>query len=215
MTNSMPMIKLNLKFEFPSLPMHFILQANKGEKIAIVGASGAGKSTLLNLMGGFLQCDGELYLDGVNHLNTPPHLRPLSILFQNYNLFSHLTVAENLALGIKPSLHISAEEKSHLETMAETVGLGSNLNQLPQNLSGGQQQRTALARCLLRKQPILLLDEPFSGLDPDLRKSMENLVFKLCNRQNLTLIMVTHHLNEVQEKLDKVYQLANGILTLI
>ena len=193
------------------LPMTFDLQVVAGERIAIVGPSGAGKSTLLNLIAGFvLPTQGNIWLNGENHTQSAPYERPVSMLFQENNLFPHLTVQQNLALGLKTSLKLTALEQDQIEQVADAVGLTSFLSRLPNSLSGGQKQRVALARCLLRDKPILLLDEPFSALDPELRLDMLNLIDELCHSKNLTLLLVTHQPSELTGKVDRMLRIENG-----
>ena len=193
------------------LPMTFDLQVAAGERIAIVGPSGAGKSTLLNLIAGFvLPTQGNIWLNGENHTRSAPYERPVSMLFQENNLFPHLTVQQNLALGLKTSLKLTALEQDQIEQVADAVGLTSFLSRLPNSLSGGQKQRVALARCLLRDKPILLLDEPFSALDPELRMDMLNLIDELCHSKNLTLLLVTHQPSELTGKVDRMLRIENG-----
>ena len=194
-----------------ALPMTFDLQVAAGERIAIVGPSGAGKSTLLNLIAGFvLPTQGNIWLNGENHTHSAPYERPVSMLFQENNLFPHLTVQQNLALGLKTSLKLTALEQDQIERVADAVGLTSFLSRLPNSLSGGQKQRVALARCLLRDKPILLLDEPFSALDPELRLEMLNLIDELCHSKNLTLLLVTHQPSELTGKVDRMLRIENG-----
>lgn len=193
------------------MQMYFDLQVKAQEKIAIIGASGAGKSTLFNLIAGFEQGHaGEIWLNGENHTQTEPHLRPVSILFQDNNLFPHLTVEQNLGLGIHPSLKLNHDEKQRLQHVASAVGLQAFLNRKPTALSGGQKQRVAIARCLLRDKPILLLDEPFSALDPHLRQEMLNLIDGLCTEKKLTLLLVTHQPSELAERFDRIICVENG-----
>ena len=194
-----------------ALPMTCDLQVAAGERIAIVGPSGAGKSTLLNLIAGFvLPTRGNIWLNGENHTRSAPYERPVSMLFQENNLFPHLTVQQNLALGLKTSLKLTALEQDQIERVADAVGLTSFLSRLPNSLSGGQKQRVALARCLLRDKPILLLDEPFSALDPELRMDMLNLIDELCHSKNLTLLLVTHQPSELAGKVDRMLRIENG-----
>ena len=194
-----------------TLPMSFDLQVAAGERIAIVGPSGAGKSTLLNLIAGFvLPTQGNIWLNGENHTQSAPYERPVSMLFQENNLFPHLTVQQNLALGLKTSLKLTALEQDQIEQVADAVGLTSFLSRLPNSLSGGQKQRVALARCLLRDKPILLLDEPFSALDPELRLEMLNLIDELCHSKNLTLLLVTHQPSELTGKVNRMLRIENG-----
>ena len=206
------MIRLdNVFLADDALPMTFDLQVAAGERIAIVGPSGAGKSTLLNLIAGFvLPTQGNIWLNGENHTRSAPYERPVSMLFQENNLFPHLTVQQNLALGLKTSLKLTALEQDQIERVADAVGLTSFLSRLPNSLSGGQKQRVALARCLLRDKPILLLDEPFSALDPELRLEMLNLIDELCHSKNLTLLLVTHQPSELTGKVDRMLRIENG-----
>ena len=206
------MIRLdNVFLADDALPMMFDLQVVEGERIAIVGPSGAGKSTLLNLIAGFvLPTQGNIWLNGENHTRSAPYERPVSMLFQENNLFPHLTVQQNLALGLKTSLKLTALEQDQIERVADAVGLTSFLSRLPNSLSGGQKQRVALARCLLRDKPILLLDEPFSALDPELRLDMLNLIDELCHSKNLTLLLVTHQPSELTGKVDRMLRIENG-----
>ena len=206
------MIRLdNVFLADDALPMMFDLQVVEGERIAIVGPSGAGKSTLLNLIAGFvLPTRGEVWLNGENHTQSAPYERPVSMLFQENNLFPHLTVQQNLALGLKTSLKLTALEQDQIEQVADAVGLTAFLSRLPNSLSGGQKQRVALARCLLRDKPILLLDEPFSALDPELRMEMLNLIDELCHSKKLTLLLVTHQPSELTGKVDRMLRIENG-----
>ena len=206
------MIRLdNVFLADDALPMTFDLQVETGERIAIVGPSGAGKSTLLNLIAGFvLPTQGNIWLNGENHTRSAPYERPVSMLFQENNLFPHLTVQQNLALGLKTSLKLTALEQDQIERVADAVGLTSFLSRLPNSLSGGQKQRVALARCLLRDKPILLLDEPFSALDPELRMDMLNLIDELCHSKNLTLLLITHQPSELTGKVNRMLRIENG-----
>lgn len=194
-----------------TLPMCFNLIVNAGERVAVIGESGAGKSTLLNLIAGFeFPHQGEIWLNDKNHTRSAPYERPVSMLFQENNLFPHLTVQQNLALGLKPSLKLTALEREKIEQVACSVGLGDYLQRLPNSLSGGQKQRVALARCLLRDKPILLLDEPFSALDQKLRVEMLVLIAKLCDEKHLTLLLVTHQPSELVGTIDRVLLVENG-----
>ncbi len=205
--------QLNFTFNDTSKPisMNFELSVNKGEKLAIVGASGNGKTTLLNLIAGFLFADsGQIILAGDDHSRSKPHKRPVSILFQDHNLFNHLSVFDNIALGIKPNLKLSPQDTSRVTNIAKQVGLADMIDKLPNQLSGGQQQRVALARCYLRDTPILLLDEPFSALDKPLRQEMLALLNQLCEDKQLTLLIVTHQLEEISDFVDRVIEVKNG-----
>ncbi|WP_345827281.1 thiamine ABC transporter ATP-binding protein ThiQ [Pantoea sp. BRR-3P] len=190
----------NLTYLYQHLPMRFTFAAQAGERLAILGPSGAGKSTLLSLLGGFLAVNqGSLVMNGVDHTQSVPSARPVSMLFQENNLFPHLTVQQNMALGLHPGLKLTRAQQQQVTDIAEQTGLQEMLTRLPGQLSGGQRQRVALARCLLRNQPILLLDEPFSALDPALRGEMLQLVRSVCETRNITLLMVSHSLEDAQQ----------------
>lgn len=206
------MLTLNkLTYLYEHLPMRFDLRISAGERVAILGPSGAGKSTLLSLVAGFLTpVSGEILLNGDDHSATPPAKRPVSMLFQENNLFSHLTVRQNMGLGLHPGLKLSAQQKQALEEIARQVGLEDCLERLPSQLSGGQRQRVALARCLVRSQPVLLLDEPFSALDPALRSEMLSLLDKVCEQRNLTLLMVSHNLDDAARIAPRTLLIVDG-----
>lgn len=196
---------------YQHLPMRFTLSVKQGEQIAILGPSGAGKSTLLSLIAGFLTpASGRIMIEGVDHSATPPSQRPVSMLFQENNLFTHLTVRQNIGLGLNPALRLSVAQRNKLSTIAQTMGLESLLDRLPAQLSGGQRQRVALARCLVREQPVLLLDEPFSALDPALRQEMLALVQSVCRRQQLTLLMVSHSVEDAAQIAARSLVIADG-----
>ncbi|MEO3990060.1 thiamine ABC transporter ATP-binding protein ThiQ [Pseudocitrobacter cyperus] len=206
------MLKLNdVTWLYQHLPMRFSLSAAQGEMIAILGPSGAGKSTLLNLVAGFLTpASGEIMINGETHTHTPPARRPVSMLFQENNLFSHLNVQQNIGLGMSPSLKLNAVQKQKRQAIAQQMGLESLMTRLPGELSGGQRQRTALARCLVRQQPILLLDEPFSALDPALRQEMLLLVKEVCEREQITLLMVSHSVEDASQIAPRSLVVADG-----
>ncbi|RBW42457.1 thiamine ABC transporter ATP-binding protein [Psychromonas sp. B3M02] len=177
----------------------FDLQVEEGSIVAILGPSGAGKSTLLNLLTGFITpSKGDIKIHGKSVLNRAPHQRPLSILFQNNNLFSHLSAFDNIGLGLHPGLKLNEKHKRRLQTAALQVGVEDLLDRLPSQLSGGEQQRVALARCFVQHKPILLLDEPFSALDPVLRVSMLEHVKSLADSEGVTILMVTHHIGDAR-----------------
>lgn len=202
---------IDVTWLYQHLPMRFSLSVKQGEQIAVLGPSGAGKSTLLNLVAGFLTpASGTLIIEGVDHTATPPSQRPVSMLFQENNLFTHLTVRQNIGLGLNPGLKLSADQRSKLMLIAQTMGLESLLDRLPDQLSGGQRQRVALARCLVREQPVLLLDEPFSALDPALRQEMLALVEEVCRRQQLTLLMVSHSVEDAARIAARSLVIADG-----
>jgi len=206
------MLTLNdVTWLYQHLPMRFTLSVRQGELIAVLGPSGAGKSTLLNLVAGFLQpANGQITIGGQDHTHTPPAARPVSMLFQENNLFTHLTVRQNIGLGMHPGLRLNAGQQQKLSDIAAQMGIGDLLERLPGELSGGQRQRVALARCLVREQPILLLDEPFSALDPALRQEMLLLVKEVCERQNLTMLMVSHSVEDALKIARRSVVIADG-----
>ena len=160
---------------------------------ALLGRSGSGKSTLLNLIGGFLLPDeGDLQWQGDSLLPLQPDQRPITTLFQQHNLFEHLSVWKNLALGICPTLRVNADQHTQIATALSDVGLAGLEQKMPGQLSGGEQQRVALARCMLRRKPVLLLDEPFSALDATTRHEMVALLKRLINTHQPCVLMITH-----------------------
>ena len=206
------MLKLNdVTWLYQHLPMRFTLSVPQGESVAILGPSGAGKSTLLNLIAGFLQpASGMIMIENKEHTHTPPSRRPVSMLFQENNLFTHLTVRQNIGLGMHPGLKLNSDQQRKLATIAEQMGMSELLDRLPGELSGGQRQRAALARCLVREQPVLLLDEPFSALDPALRQEMLLLVKEVCERQQLTMLMVSHSVEDAARIASRSLVVADG-----
>ena len=160
---------------------------------ALFGRSGSGKSTLLNIISGFQTLDsGDVQWHDQSLLSLDPAQRPVTSLFQQHNLFSHLTVFQNVGLGIDPGLKLNAEQRSRVGTVLAQVGLNSHEHKTPTRLSGGEKQRVALARCLLRQKPILLLDEPFSALDATTRTEMTELLCEVINSYKPCVVMVTH-----------------------
>ncbi|MCG3100208.1 thiamine ABC transporter ATP-binding protein ThiQ [Enterobacter sp. DRP3] len=206
------MLKLiDVTWLYQHLPMRFTLSARQGEMIAVLGPSGAGKSTLLNLIAGFLQpASGSIMIENHDHTRTPPARRPVSMLFQENNLFTHLTVRQNIALGMDPGLKLNDTQRQKLELIAGQMGITGFIDRLPGELSGGQRQRVALARCLVREQPVLLLDEPFSALDPALRQEMLTLVQEVCQRQRLTMLMVSHSIEDAARIAPRSVVIAEG-----
>lgn len=206
------MLKLNdVTWLYQHLPMRFTLSVQQGERLAVLGPSGAGKSTLLNLIAGFLPpASGTILINDQPHTTTPPARRPVSMLFQENNLFHHLTVRQNIALGMHPGLKLNPAQTASLQTIAGQMSIDSLLDRLPGELSGGQRQRVALARCLVREQPVLLLDEPFSALDPALRQEMLTLVSDVCQRQHLTLLMVSHSVEDAARIAPRSLVVADG-----
>lgn len=188
-----------LTYQYQQAWFSFDLQVKRGSITALMGPSGAGKSTLLSLLAGFIAPhSGDIRVEGQSILAKAPYQRPFSMLFQEHNLFSHLSVRENIALGLHPGLKLNAQQKIQVQWAAQKVGIEPFLDRLPEQLSGGQRQRVALARCFVQSHPIWLLDEPFSALDPLLREEMLQLVKSLAQARDITVLMVTHHLNDAK-----------------
>ncbi|WP_063653361.1 thiamine ABC transporter ATP-binding protein [Aliivibrio fischeri] len=189
----------DVKYRYYTDLFEFDLNVEQGSVVAILGPSGAGKSTLLSLLAGFIEPEsGDITINNESQLSRAPHQRPLSMLFQEHNLFAHLSVAENIGLGIKPNLRLNEKDKKRINDAARQVGVDDLLQRLPEQLSGGQKQRVALARCLVQQKPVLLLDEPFSALDPILREEMIVLIQALIKSEKLTVLMVTHSLQDAK-----------------
>lgn len=168
-------------------------QVPKGARVAVIGPSGAGKSTLLSVIAGFFpQQSGRVSWQGADLTMIKPGDRPVTTLFQDQNLFPHLTIAQNLGLGISPDLRLTKADRARVEASLHRTGLDGFGSRKPAQLSGGQQSRAALARALLRDKPVLLLDEPFAALGPALKSEMLGLVSDLADETGATVLMVTH-----------------------
>jgi thiamine transport system ATP-binding protein len=194
--------------------MRFDFGVASGERLAIMGASGSGKSTLLHVLSGFeTPQSGGLFFGDVELTLAEPAARPVSILFQDNNLFGHLTVSQNVGLGIAPRLRLSKTEREAVEQALAKVSLAGLSKRLPSELSGGERQRAALARCLLRNKPVLLLDEPFAALGPAMRMEMLDLVMRLQTEKYLTVIMVTHNPEDAAHFATRIGFVENGQIT--
>ncbi len=186
-------------------------EIERGSLVSIVGPSGAGKSTILNALAGFIPLtSGVIKWNGSDITKLDPGLRPLSILFQDYNLFSHLTVKDNIAIGLRPNLKLDDLETEMVNSVIEEVGLSKFKFIKPFQLSGGQRTRVSLARSIVRSKPILLLDEAFSGLGPALRSEMIKLIKDKSIKEGITLIMVSHHIKDAIELDQKVIFVNDG-----
>jgi thiamine transport system ATP-binding protein len=165
----------------------------RGKVVALIGPSGAGKSTLLAGLAGFLApVSGRVNLDGIDVTDEEPGKRPVSMLFQDNNLFPHLTVAQNVGLGLRPDLRLTVAQQEQVTAALAEVGLAGMEVRKPAALSGGQQSRVALARVLVADRPVVLLDEPFSALGPALKDEMLDLVKSKLVAAGKTVVMVTH-----------------------
>ncbi len=182
-----------------------------GERVALMGASGSGKSTLLDLIAGFETPDrGRVILAGRDVTDVPPAGRPVTMLFQRDNLFSHLDAFTNVALGRSPALKLSQEDRSAVTGALARVGLAGKEKRLPSELSGGERQRVAIARVLLRDRPVLLLDEPFASLGPALAAEMLRLVAEIATERAMSVILVTHEPREAGDFADRTLFLDAG-----
>ena len=183
-----------------------------GERVAVIGPSGAGKSTLLSVIGGFFaQSAGRILWDGTDLGPLPPGARPLSILFQDQNLFPHLTAGQNVALGLRPDLRLSRADQARVSAALARVGLAGMEDRRPGTLSGGQQSRVALARVLLRARPLMLLDEPFSALGPSLKVEMLDLVAGIAAETGATVLIVSHDPEDALRIAGQTVLVADGV----
>lgn len=182
-----------------------------GRIVGVIGPSGAGKSTLLNVIAGFFPpSEGRVLWDGRDITGLPPARRPVAMLFQEANLFPHLTAAENVALALTPRRRLGAGEAGAVERALGRVGLAGLGGRRPAQLSGGQQGRVALARALLQSKPLLLLDEPFSALGPALRSEMLDLVKEIAAETGATVLLVSHDPADARRIADDILLVAEG-----
>jgi putative spermidine/putrescine transport system ATP-binding protein len=181
------------------------LDVAAGEILALLGPSGCGKSTTLGMIAGLVEPDaGTILVDGTEIQDTPPWQRNLGMLFQNYALFPHLTVAGNVAFGLEMRRVAKAEIAERVGRALAAVELEAFAERMPSQLSGGQQQRVALARALVCEPRVLLLDEPFGALDRRLREAMQVELRRLCTQLGLTAVLVTHDQEEALTLADRI-----------
>ena len=192
------------------LSADFVIEA--GQRIAVIGPSGAGKSTLVNAVCGFVDVtQGRIDLNGADITQAAPADRDMAILFQDNNLFPHLSIAQNVGLGIRPALRLSGPELAKVEDALSRVGLKGYGARKPGDLSGGQQSRAALARALVQGKSWMVLDEPFAALGPALRADMLDLVAQVANDTGAGVLMVTHAPEDARRIADKVVFVEGGI----
>ena len=182
-----------------------------GEFFCLLGPSGCGKTTTLNLIGGFIPLtSGELRIEGRTVNDLPPHKRNVNTVFQNYALFPHMTVADNVAFGLQMEHHSKAEIAERTTSYLDLVGLGGFGSRLPSQLSGGQQQRVALARALANRPAVLLLDEPLGALDLKLRKQMQTELARIHRQVRTTFVFVTHDQEEALSMATRIAIMSGG-----
>ncbi|MBL0374116.1 ATP-binding cassette domain-containing protein [Rhizobium sp. KVB221] len=179
--------------------------------VAITGASGSGKSTLFHLIAGFQEpSGGSISMNGAEVTGIAPGKRPLTYIFQDHNLFAHLDVQKNVALGISPTLTLSAGDSDAISRALTDVGLSGFEKRMTQALSGGEKQRVAFARALVRRRPFLLLDEAFASLDEELRHQMGDLLTRLQRQNAMMVLMISHDRREVVRIADQVVEIDDG-----
>jgi len=189
------------------------LDIRAGEFFALLGPSGCGKTTLLRMLAGFETPDeGRILLDGKDIARVLPHQRPVNMMFQNYALFPHLNVRDNIAFGLKRAGMPASEINTRVAEMVELVKLGGLETRKPDQLSGGQKQRVALARSLARRPQVLLLDEPLAALDKKLRESTQLELTELQRRLGTTFVIVTHDQQEAMTVADRIGVMDSGRL---
>lgn len=197
-SNAVEVLNVSKKFGTNLAVNNINLVIEEGEFFSFLGPSGCGKTTLLRMIAGFEHpTEGAITISGVNMAAVPPHKRPVNMVFQNYALFPHLTIGENVAFGLRSKRKFSnVEIAQSVKDSLELVRLGQFIDRLPSQISGGQQQRVALARAVVNNPSVLLLDEPLSALDPQIREEMQIELARLQKRLGMTFIMVTHDQNE-------------------
>ena len=181
------------------------LEIHQGEIFALLGGSGSGKSTLLRMLAGFERpTEGRILLDGVDITDMPPYERPINMMFQSYALFPHMTVAQNIAFGLKQDRLPASEIEARVEEMLKLVHMTQYARRKPHQLSGGQRQRVALARSLAKRPKLLLLDEPMGALDKKLRSQMQLELVEIIERVGVTCVMVTHDQEEAMTMAERI-----------
>ena len=203
---------LNITKTFPHFSLQVSLTVKDKEFFSLLGPSGSGKTTLLHIIGGFVAPDsGRILKNGVEITHLPPDKRNIGIVFQDYALFPYLTVYGNIAFGLKLKKGINKKEIDRkVQEIAETFGIAKILNKYPDMISGGEKQRTALARAMIVKPDVLLMDEPLSSLDAKIREKLMDELKKFHKEFGVTIIYVTHDQNEAMFLSDRVALINNG-----
>ena len=206
----------NVAFSYGATKMAFDLAIAPSEIVAVMGPSGSGKSTLLNLLAGFeTPSSGKILIDEAEVTHLPPAARPISMVFQENNLFAHLSASANVGLGRSPRLRLSDSDRADIASALARTGLAGKEKRLPGELSGGERQRVALSRVLVRDRPVLLLDEPFASLGPALRKEMLELLRDLHAERGMTVLMVTHNPEDAKAVADQIAFVDEGRIAAI
>ncbi|MDO8168057.1 ABC transporter ATP-binding protein [Candidatus Phytoplasma melaleucae] len=189
------------------------LDIKKGNLVSLLGPSGCGKSTILYMIAGLLEAtEGEIFFENQNVTNLPPEKRGVGLVFQNYSLYPHMTVQQNIMFPLQ-NLKIPPEQiQKEVKKIANLTSIQEYLDKTPSELSGGQQQRVAIARALIKKPKVLLLDEPLSNLDVQLRIKMRDEIRKIQIKTNVTAILVTHDQEEAMYMSDKIYVMNKGMI---
>ncbi len=198
------MLKVNkIKYNYGKSLFSFDFKLTNSQIIGVVGKSGSGKSTLFNLIAGFLiPKSGTIYFDNRNITTLKPYDRDMTIMFQDHNNFNHLSIFENIILGVDSNMNKTSNNIKIVEDIIKKVSLKIDINKKVSDLSGGEQQRVTIARCLLRKKPLLLLDEPFNTLDPGLRKILYEDIKKISINNKLTTLISSHLIDEIRNVTD-------------
>lgn len=206
--------KLNVKLQKDEILNQVSLEIYDGEFVSLLGPSGCGKTTLLKSIAGLLEVEsGDIRLDGVSLNDVPPEKRGTVVVFQDLRLFPHLTVEKNIMFPMELRKVPKEVQKKTVKKLLEDVQLSGFEQRKIRQMSGGQQQRVALARALAANPKVLLLDEPFSGLDEELRVEMAALVKKLHDEWKITTILVTHDKREALQLSDRIVTMSNGEIT--
>lgn len=202
----------NIEIRQGAFRLHADFAVRQGARVAIMGPSGAGKSTLAGAICGFLPLtQGRILMDDTDITTADPDARGVAMIFQDGNLFPHLTLAQNVGLGLRPALRLSQSELEAVENALQRVGLEGLGARKPGQVSGGQQSRAALARVLLMRRRVLVLDEPFAALGPALRAEMLALVAEVLDETGATLLMVTHAPEDARRIAPETAFVAEGV----
>ena len=213
MSEKLVIENLTKKFSKTEGVENISLSVKEHELVTLLGPSGCGKTTILRAIGGFNKIDsGRILLDGKEIQNLPPEKRPTGMVFQSYNLWPHMTVYENMAFGLQIRKTPKDQMKKEISRMLELVRMDGSEKKYPAQLSGGQQQRIAIARALVLKPSLLLLDEPFSALDAKIRAQMREELKRIQREAGLTVIFVTHDQEEAMAISDRIAVMRRGFM---